>query len=32
VLSKLFKREYGQVETRSIQSAAVLNEWMKEAS
>ena len=32
VLSKLFKREYGQVETRSIQSASVLNEWMKEAS
>lgn len=32
VLSKLYKREYSQVETRSVQSVSTLNEWMKEAS
>ncbi|HOT04637.1 MAG TPA: ACP S-malonyltransferase [Atribacter sp.] len=32
VLSKLFKREYDQVETRALQSVTALNEWMKEAS
>ena len=32
VLSKLFKREYDQVETRSVQSVSALTEWIKEAS
>ncbi|NLJ48970.1 MAG: ACP S-malonyltransferase [Candidatus Atribacteria bacterium] len=32
VLSKLFKREYDQVETYSVQTVSVLKEWMKEAS
>jgi len=32
VLSKLFKREYDQVEARSVQSVSALTEWIKEAS